>query len=254
MGVVEVRKALQGLVNLGLRNETLDTFNDKLQALDLLLRENNIPETGPEYEILDREAIIAQTIFHEPVLEKEDFHRVQHYAGRRFKQTTIVNHEYHTVTISNTYSPPQRGIETKIEVIWNFNIDGRVQWVDTRTHNEKPKRIITIYPEKPLETDWRSNKGEYSDFPAQISFINRTIREKTERKKCSLLLYYGHQIVFDILSNPGNYDSVPGEEPISNILQNKGALYLLKNAAELFPRLVMSGEKSFTLLYEKRKK
>ena len=121
----EVEEALQELIDLDLREETLDSFNKRLEALESLLIEKDVPEDSPEYAILDREAIIAQTVFDEPGLSKKDFQQEKSYGGTYRRIPIKAKHEYDTATISEEYSKRRRGRKTTIEIIWNFNKQGK---------------------------------------------------------------------------------------------------------------------------------
>ena len=100
------------------------------------------------------------------------------------------------------------------------------------------------------------NRGSYEQFPDQISVINKTMANQSSDKRCLLLMSYGHNLAQEILDNFGNFEepTSPDEEPLDNIRENKGLMYMLQKATEIFPRIAKARKRSFTLSYRRRNK
>lgn len=267
----DIRKELDKLDAIDLRNETPDSLRRRLEVVRTMLTKADAdPSSGLFRDYTDMVAageryfkeerpqnqprqVIQQPARPEILLPTPDFSLPKReYVGMSGQTKIQVVLEREELALSRKYG-------TAAIVFWNFNREGRISSVFTKPFNTYSSVQVIKTSSKESRPDWMNGEMEVRDLPSVCSALNPGFCALPEDQKYAAIMRFGHGMLFGLLRDiqedriRESYGMKPRQMTLVKIAQDPTAIYIANQAASITPEVNLYPQGSADINYRPNK-
>ncbi len=216
---------------------------NQLEAVHGLLKICQIPQENPLYDRVTDFAIKMSDYYigQEALQQAHNNKNTRSYIGFSGKYKLFYNYVGNHAFLGRVFHEPNS--KGKIKLDWRFNLEGRIEFVDSRLYPEgKTCHLMGDYQRKEKPPLWDRGLFWYNHrLPKRLSLIARGFLEKSFFEKYSMLLRFGHSTARHLVENLegenvlDSYEIREGQNQLRELSRDTEALNILKKAAALSP-------------------